>query len=37
MFAVQFEKEKKEEKKAHTYNLLYSEITQVRSIEKVSF
>jgi hypothetical protein len=26
-FAVQFEKEKKEEKTAHTYDLLYSEIT----------
>jgi hypothetical protein len=31
-------RKKKEEKKAHTYDLLlYSEITQVRSIEKVSF
>lgn len=30
-------RKKKEEKKAHTYNLLYSGITQVRSIEKVSF
>jgi hypothetical protein len=37
MFAVKFEKEKKEKKKPHTYDLLYSGITQVRSKEKVSF